>query len=471
MAGANGKAMQKQAAQSVYTLVVGLGKTGLSVVRYLRQRGEQVMVADSRDLPPALADCRARFPEVEVRTGAFDEALFCAAHRIVVSPGVPLQTPAIAAAAADGIEVCGDIDLFAHENSAPVIGITGSNGKSTVTALVADMARRAGLEACAAGNIGLPVLDVLLRDDSDRLQLVVLELSSFQLESLQSLPMQAAVVLNISADHLDRYDNLAAYAVSKQVIYDNARCRVVNLDDPLAMPALPAEAECIGFTLAEPAAGQFGLRPRDGQVWLCRGDEYLLDADSVKLRGRHNLQNMLAALALGTAAGLPMAAMLESLKAFAGLPHRTQWLACIDGVNWYNDSKATNAGAAIAALEGLPGRHVLIAGGQAKETDFSALARVVAGHCRAVILLGRDAPLLERAICRAAVEADCELPVQRADDMSHAVALAGEKAQPGDNVLLSPACASFDMFRNFEARGEAFAEAVRQWAARREGEA
>jgi UDP-N-acetylmuramoylalanine--D-glutamate ligase len=437
--------------QAVYTLVVGLGKTGLSVVRYLRALGETVIVVDSRDIPPGLATLKNSFADVEYFTGAFDVSLFVNAHRIVISPGVPLIEPALVKARKNNIEIIGDIDLFAHEVLAPVVAITGSNGKSTVTTLLALMATRAGLNAVACGNIGTPVLDAL----DDDVELYVIELSSFQLETLQYLPMKAAVVLNVSADHLDRYENLTAYATSKQAIYENAEVMVVNRDDALASGVIRTAGRKLAFTLNAPAENEFGLcqAADDQAIFLCFGQQQLVEADQLKIKGRHNLQNALAALALGYAVGLSMESMLAALVEFKGLPHRAQFVAEINGVNWINDSKATNVGATIAALVGLPGKHVLIAGGEGKGADFSELSDVVRQHCRGVVLMGRDASII------AAVMPD-SIPVKTVTDMQAAVYAAQTMAQVGDNVLLAPACASFDMFDNFEHRGDVFIQSV-----------
>lgn len=446
--------------QAVYTLVVGLGKTGLSVVRYLRALGEAVVVVDSRDIPPGLNVLKEEYEGVEYHTGKFHVSLFVNAHRIVVSPGVALTEPALLAARRKNIEITGDIDLFAHEVKAPVVGITGSNGKSTVTTLLALMATEAGKNAVASGNIGVPVLDSL----EENIDLYVLELSSFQLESLQSLPMKAAVVLNISADHLDRYENVAAYAMSKQVIYANAETWVLNKDDLLAgaicddrkttSDLIQVNNNQIRFTLHKPAANEFGLcECKQGSVYLCFGEQKLIDVDQLKMKGTHNLQNALAALALGYAIGLPMKKMLQVLKDFTGLAHRTQFVAEIKGVSWINDSKATNVGATLAALTGLCGKHVLIAGGDAKGADFSDLTDAVRQHCRAVVLLGKDAKKIKAILPEG-------VAVESVSDMRAAVQAAQTLAQVGDNVLLAPACASFDMFENFEHRGNVFIHEV-----------
>ena len=432
-----------------YTLVVGLGLTGLSVVRHLHLLGESMVVVDSRDIPPALNEFKQTFSDIPLHTGKFDSRLFVNAQRIVVSPGVPLSDPALQQARDNGVEITGDIDLFAHEVDAPVVAITGSNGKSTVTTLLALMANRAGVDAAAGGNIGLPVLDLL----NDPKQLYVLELSSFQLETLNSLPMAAAVVLYVSPDHLDRYSDINAYAMSKQVIYENASRAVINRDDDYVSKMLNHQQNAIGFTLNKPAAGDFGLCEKDGEQYLCAGDESLLSTADLKIRGQHNYANVLAAMALGSSIGLPMSAMLDAVREFPGLEHRTQWVAEINGVNWFNDSKGTNVGATLAAIEGLPGKHVLIAGGQGKGADFLPLRNIAEQRLRAVVLIGEDAEKIAQAI-------DQVVPVKFADDMDDAVHLAAGFAQPGDNVLLSPACASFDMFQGFAHRGEVFMKAV-----------
>jgi UDP-N-acetylmuramoylalanine--D-glutamate ligase len=432
-----------------YTLVVGLGITGMSVVRYLHELGESIVVVDSRDIPPALNEFKESFSAIPLYTGKFDNKLFINAQRIVVSPGVPLSDPALQQASDSGVEITGDIDLFAHEVDAPVIAITGSNGKSTVTSLLALMANKAGVNAVAGGNIGLPVLDLL----HDSKELYVLELSSFQLETLYCLPMAAAVVLNVSPDHMDRYADVNAYAMSKQVIYENAAHAIINRDDAFVSKMLNLQNNVIGFTLSKPVAGDFGLCEKEGRQYLCAGDELLLSTAELRIRGQHNYANALAALALGSSINLPMQAMLDALKEYPGLEHRTQWVAEINGVNWFNDSKGTNVGATLAAIDGLPGKHVLIAGGQGKGGDFSPLRNIAEQRLRAVVLIGEDAEKIAHAI-------DQVVPVKIASDMSEAVRIASDFAEQGDNVLLSPACASFDMFQGFAHRGEVFMQAV-----------
>ncbi len=436
--------------KSIYTLVVGLGVTGLSVVRYLSALGERVVVVDSRDIPPGMKSLKESFPDIELHTGKFKSSMFIAARRIIVSPGVPMSEPCLQEAKERGVEITGDIDLFAHEITVPVVGITGSNGKSTVTTLLAEIAKCAGINAVAGGNIGTPVLDLL---DNDY-ELYVLELSSFQLETLHDLPMDVAVVLNISPDHMDRYDDLNDYVMSKQEIYRRTKTCVINRDDNLAN-AQPYSCEnIIGFTLQKPSNADFGLNEYEGKVFLCHGEQALLSVAELRIKGLHNIANVLAAMAMSSALNIPQHFVLEAVKNFSGLAHRTQWLAEKDGTNWFNDSKATNVGASIAAIEGLPGMHVLIAGGEGKDADFSPLAEIAEQHLRAVVLIGRDAENIETAL-KGLVK------TVYANDMSGAVAKAAELAQIGDNVLLSPACASFDMYRSFEHRGEVFIDAVR----------
>jgi UDP-N-acetylmuramoylalanine--D-glutamate ligase len=435
------------------TLVVGLGKTGLSVARYLSRQGVPVAIVDSREQPPGLARSRAGLPaDVALFLGGFHKDAFERAEQIVLSPGVSMHEPEIAAARARQVPVVGDIELFAQAAKAPVIAVTGSNGKSTVVVLLSAMARRAGLDVRTGGNIGTPALDLIEADEPD---LYVLELSSFQLETLQSLQPQASVVLNISDDHLDRYRDIQDYAAAKQAIYRHAALQVVNLDDPVAAALADAQQPIAGFTASAPAANEYGLLEVAGETWLARGEVRLMPASGVRMAGRHNLVNALAALALGEAAGLPLTAMVETLGEFQGLPHRMQYLTEHNGVRWFNDSKGTNVGATLAAIEGVDGQVVLIAGGDGKGADFSPLAAALQRKGQGTVLIGKDAHLLEAALQDA-------VPVRHADDMPQAVQLAAGMAQPGDCVLLSPACASTDMYRNFEARGEAFMQAVRE---------
>ena len=439
------------------TLIVGLGETGLSLARFLARQGEPFEFVDSRSHPPGLEAVRREWPDVRVALGPFDRRRFRRARRIVVSPGVAMSDPALVAAQAAGAECVGDIELFARTADAPVIAITGSNGKSTVTELVGALLAAVGVEARTGGNLGPPALD-LLSGSSSAPDCYVLELSSFQLEVTDSLKPDAAVVLNLSADHLDRYRDMAAYGEAKARIYAGARVAVVNRDDPAAANLLRQAGEVIGFTLGEPVVGDFGVRRIDGRDWLVHGDRPLLPRADIALAGRHNLANALAALALVTAFGVDPAVAAPALTTFTGLPHRMQLVIEHDGVRWYNDSKGTNVGATAAALTGLDGPVVLIAGGDGKGADFSPLAELVAARARAVVLFGRDAGVIAAALGDAA-------PIDRVDDLAAAVARAAEHARSGDSVVLSPACASFDQFSDYRERGEAFVAAVREQVA------
>ncbi len=448
--------MQREATDREKTLVVGLGKTGLSCVRYLAANGVVAAVADSREHPPGLDELRQEFPDTALFLGEFQSSVFEAADRLVLSPGVPLALPVIQSALAKGIPVVGDIELFAQAVKAPVAAITGSNGKSTVTTMLGEMARRAARAVKVGGNLGEPALD-LLDPDAD---LYLLELSSFQLETTYSLKPKVAVTLNISADHMDRYRDLEHYAQTKASIYRDAEVCVYNRDDAVVMAMREGQGRALYFTLDEAVESDtFGLARRDGELWLCCGKEPLVAASALKVPGRHNLANALASLALGAALDLPMEAMVSGLIDFRGLPHRTQFVAELNGVSWFNDSKGTNVGACVAALVGFgadsaQGQTVLIAGGDGKGADFAPLKGAVEKYARAVVLIGRDAALIENAL-------QGVVPVVHAGSMTEAVDLAADLAQRGDQVLLSPACASFDMYRNYQERGELFMDAVR----------
>jgi UDP-N-acetylmuramoylalanine--D-glutamate ligase len=449
------------------TVVVGLGKTGASCVRYLARRGLPVSVTDSRPAPPGLAELAGLKDRVNLRLGSFDLGLLDGASQVVMSPGVSPEEPIAATARSRGIEVVGDVELFARDLKAraapaPVIGITGTNGKSTVTTLVAHMAAAAGRRVLAGGNLGEPALDLLAQPVPD---LYVLELSSFQLDSSTSLVLSAAVVLNVSADHLDRYASVAAYAHAKSRIFMHAATRVINLDDPwvVAMRASPDArrgaggagapgADEITFSIQRSDA-DFSLLRSGAQISLARHGEALLDLTRMKIGGLHNAANALAALALGEAARLPLAPRVAALTTFAGLPHRSAWVAEIDGVRYIDDSKGTNVGATLAAVSGMPGPLVIIAGGQGKGQDFAPLAAAFRDKVRRVILIGTDAPAIAAALAQVC-------PTDPAHSMEDAVRAAQRAARPGDTVLLSPACASLDMFRDYAHRGDAFAAAV-----------
>lgn len=434
-------------------VVVGLGKTGLSCLRYLAAQGANIAVTDSRTEPPGLKELRQEFPNIPQVMGELSRELCLQAQRLIVSPGLSLQEPVIAAATQQGIPTIGDIELFAQAAKAPIVAITGSNGKSTVTTLVGEMAKTAGWRVKVGGNLGTPALDLL---SADKVDLYVLELSSFQLETTYSLQAAVAVILNLSEDHMDRYSSLEDYLIAKQRIYQHCQKAVINRDAGAIYPAnLP---HCHSFGLNPPDAENFGLREENGRMFLAQGSSKLLDVAELKIKGRHQQANALAALALGSAVGIPLPAMVETLRYFQGLEHRCQWVAAKAGVSWFNDSKATNVGAALATLEGLgsdiSGKLVVIAGGLGKNADFRPLAPSLQRYARQLILIGQDAPLMAAALTDS-------VDIDYANSLEQAVTMAQNYAQSGDAVVLAPACASFDMFNNFEHRGEVFMAAVR----------
>ena len=443
-------------------VVVGLGKTGASCVRYLVKRGERVSATDTRRVPPGLEELGELAGSVDLRLGGFDLSLLEGASRVLMSPGVSLDEPIVKAARARGIEVLGDVELFAREVHAPVIGVTGTNGKSTVTTLVARMAATAGRRVLAGGNLGEPALDLLAQPTPD---MYVLELSSFQLETTSSLVLKAAVVLNVTADHLDRYPSVEAYARAKGRILANASTVVLNADDPWVLAMRDKEyradaARTVTFSI-ERTDTDFYLVRSGTQIFLARRGERLLDIARMRVSGLHNAANALAALALGEAVGLPSAAMLDALEVFPGLSHRSSWVADIGGVRYIDDSKGTNVGATMAAVAGMQGPLVMIAGGEGKGQDFKPLAGAFRGKVREAVLLGKDAPAIAAAlegVCRTQTVASTEpvAAMEAAVDAAHRIAVTG------DTVLLSPACASLDMFRDYGHRGDAFAAAVQK---------
>jgi UDP-N-acetylmuramoylalanine--D-glutamate ligase len=443
-------------------VIVGLGVTGLSCARYFQRLGQPFTVIDSRENPPGLSELRQQCPQARVQLGTFNSDDLRGASRLVVSPGIALTEPALVDAMEAGVRVCGDIDLFCAEARAPVVGITGSNAKSTVTQLLGNMAARAGVRVAVGGNLGTPALDLL----DDEVELYIVELSSFQLERAGNLGLEVAVVLNLSDDHMDRHGNMPEYHRAKHRVFLDCKKVVFNREDPLSRPIQTDQLPHWSFGLQGQDLHGFGLLQQGGEEFLARGFTALMPCSDMAMLGRHNIANALAALALGAAVDLPMEAMLAELREYTGLPHRCQVVAEIDGVSFVNDSKATNCGAALAALRGLSSgaNIVLIAGGQGKGADFTQLADEIARCCRAVVLLGEDAPLLEEAIRG-------RVAVHNSDSMSAAVSVAREQACAGDVVLLSPACASFDMFTGFAARGQAFMDAVLEHAACVNGEA
>ncbi len=438
--------------QAADTVIVGLGVTGLSIARFLANRGVPFAVTDNRENPPELSTFKSEFPHAPLALGRFDENLCKQARRLLVSPGVALSEPIIQTARECGIGVAGDIELFARHRRAPIVAITGTNGKSTVTSLVATMIEESGLKARAGGNLGTPALALI---DDTELDVYVLELSSFQLETTESLTAEAAVVLNVTPDHMDRYASLDDYAGAKQRIYGGTGVMVINEDDERVAAMTEVDRAMIGFRLGIPRGDGFGVRECRGEHWLAQGGDELLPVSALRIGGRHNIANALAALALGTAISLQRQAMLNALREFRGLPHRCEWVACLRDIDWYNDSKGTNVGATCAAIRGLGATRplVLIAGGDGKGADFRPLSDAVSAHVRAIVVMGRDAPRIKSALAEA-------VPLLEAKDMQEAVFQAEQLAIPGDAVLLSPACASFDMFRNYAERGDVFMRAV-----------
>ena len=468
--------MTVTAAKPSSAVIVGLGRTGLSCARYLHSHGWRLAVTDTRQRPPELARLTELDPRIPVSVGGLDTRLLDDAVCVVASPGVSLAEPFFVEARRRGLEIVGDIELFARAVNAPVVGITGTNGKSTVTTLLGRMAERAGLRVRVGGNLGEPALDLLgTGQEPHPTQLYVLELSSFQLEATTSLDLKAAVVLNVSPDHLDRYASVEAYSEAKARIFARCDTAVINLDDPLVV-AMPRPGQrTLSFSLRASIGADYACRTvtqhagkgrdfspfgatRDSQWWLTRTDEPLMPLSAMKIQGLHNAANALAALALGGALGLAMPAMLAELASFPGLPHRSQWVADIHGVTYINDSKGTNVGATIAAVSGMQGPLVMIAGGDGKNQDFALLADAFRGKVHHTVLLGRDA-----AAIASALQGVCTLELSAS--LEEAVRAAARAAQPGDTVLLSPACASLDMFRDYTHRGAVFTQAVKELAA------
>ncbi len=446
-------------------LVLGLGDTGLSLTRWLCGHGAKVRVADTRINPPHAAKLERDFSGVSLHTGPYRPAAFSDIDAIAISPGVPLRESLVQGAAARGIPVVGDMELFARaladeEYSPKVIGITGSNGKSTVTTMVAELCKAAGLNTMVAGNIGLPVLDALTESQAKPPDAYVLELSSFQLETTSSLVLDAATMLNLTEDHLDRYDSIDTYSAAKARIFTHCRHQVLNRDNSYSMAMLKPGLHISFFGRSAPlGAGHWGVESLRGESWLFEDQTPLMPTAELPLAGGHNAANALAALALARSIDLPYEPLLGALKRFRGLPHRVEKVMEIGAVDFYDDSKGTNVGATVAALDGMRERVVLIAGGDGKGQDFSPLRDIVAKRARAVVLIGRDAELIATAIAASGV------PILRAQSMDQAVRLSFQASKAGDRVLLSPACASFDMFNNYGHRAQVFIDAVRALAA------
>ena len=454
--------MKQWSGQTV--LVIGLGETGLSLARWLSEQGANIRIADSRKEPPGVAILRRDLPQAELHCGAFKDALLQGIDRIAISPGVPLAEPFVQRAIARGIPVEGDIELLARQLATndyrlttKVIAITGANGKTTVTSMVGAMCAAAGLDTQVAGNISPAVLDAL-RGREQQPQVWVLELSSFQLETTRTLDADAAVVLNITEDHLDRYaGSMDAYAAAKARIFSGNGVQVVNREDERSAAMLIPRRRQVSFGLNAPATeGEWGIAREGEVIWLMQGTQKILRADELQVSGMHNVANALAALALCRSLGMPLQPLVTALKAFKGLPHRVEKVAEVNGITYYDDSKGTNVGATEAALKGLGKPAIVILGGDGKGQDFSPLKEAVAQHARAAVLIGRDAALIEKAL------QGCGKPVLKARDMDEAVSIATANAQTGDAVLMSPACASFDMYRSYLHRAEVFIAAVRK---------
>lgn len=432
--------------QGKKVFIIGLGLTGLSCVDFFVTRGVTPRVMDTRVVPPGLE----KLPEnVERWLGSLNDDWLQNADLIVASPGMALAHPSLMAAADAGVEIVGDIELFCREAQAPIVAITGSNGKSTVTTLVGEMAKAAGWQVGVGGNIGLPALMLL----DNPAQLYVLELSSFQLETTHSLQAAAATILNVTEDHMDRYPlGMQQYRAAKLRVYENAVVCVVNADDAMTMPVRGADKRCVSFGAD---VGDYHLNHQQGSTWLRVKGEKVLNTAEMNLVGQHNYTNALAALALADAVGLPRASSLKALTTFGGLPHRFQLVHEHNGVRWINDSKATNVGSTEAALNGLQvkGTLWLLLGGDGKSADFSSLARYLQGERIRTYCFGRDREALAALRPEIAVQTET---------MAEAVQQIAAQVQPGDLVLLSPACASLDQFKNFEQRGDLFAQLARE---------
>jgi len=427
---------------------VGLGATGLSIARYLQRGDMKAMFFDSRDEPPGIEELAEIFPDAEILLGDID--LPKGIKRVIASPGVPDSHPLLAAAKQNKIDVVSDIELFSEETAAPFIAVTGSNGKSTVTTLLYHMCRSGGRNVLAGGNLGEPALDLLSQNQPD---VYVLELSSFQLHRTQNLPAQVAILLNISPDHLDWHADEHEYRQSKYRVFREAGAAVINRADPEALNYTNHCDRVVSFGLDAPKDGQYGLRIDDGQTYLARGETLLLSCGELAMYGLHNQLNALAALAAGELLGLDLAAMLQVLVEFPGLPHRMQFVARVGAVDYINDSKATNVAAAVASIESVDTMLVLVAGGDGKGGDFNDLADAVVDKLRAAVLIGKDAEKIAHTL-------DTVKPVSFADTMDTAVSMAADCAEPDDTVLLAPACASLDQYSNYMERGDSFCKAV-----------
>tara|TARA_B100000745_G_scaffold82254_1_gene51174 strand:- start:972 stop:2330 length:1359 start_codon:yes stop_codon:yes gene_type:complete len=433
-------------------VIVGLGKTGLSCFRYLSNQGLNVAITDSREEPPELLELKAEFESASVYLGQINEQVLLASDQIILSPGVSLDNKSIKLSIENNIPVFGDIELFCQKAQAPIIAVSGSNGKSTVTTIVAEMTRLAGLKTYVGGNIGIPALDLLSDSTPD---LYVLELSSFQLETTYSLNAHASVVLNVSPDHMDRYSSLKDYVNTKKRIYSGQGLMVLNKDEEYIHSIIDSKRDTIYFSLGAPEGENFGLINHNNEVWLSQGNEKIINKNQLKIKGEHNISNALAAMALAGAVNVPTNIMADVLKNFTGLEHRCQLVREIDNVSWYNDSKATNVGACIASITGLCelGNIILIAGGDSKGADLSGLNPIVKKYIKRVFLFGIDANKLADVM-------GSDVDKEFVNNMNEAVKGASKIADSDDIVLLAPACSSLDMYKNYQQRGDAFISAI-----------
>ena len=435
-------------------VVAGLGISGVAAVNFLHEHGYRVAVTDSRKTPPGHDQIPS---DVQTSFGQLDQELLLQAEEIVISPGLDPQLPEIQAAIALGIAVVSEIQILRRFTDKPIMAITGSNAKSTVTTLIGLMAKDAGVKVAVGGNLGRPALD-LTKDDPE---LYILELSSFQLETTSNLHAEVAVILNMSEDHLDRHGDMMGYHTAKHRIFQGVKKVVYNRDDSLTRPLVPDATPMQSFGLNAPDMNQYGiLKENDGTMWLARGRERLLKSSEMYIQGTHNIANALACLALGEAIGLPLASMLETLKTFKGLEHRCEFVKEVQGVRYYNDSKGTNIGATLAAIDGLgaaiepqQGKVAIILGGQGKGQDFTALRDALSKYAKLAVLIGEDRAVIEQAIAGTTT-------LLHAASLQEAVELCQQNTQAHDVVLLSPACASFDMFKGYSERGHQFVECV-----------
>ena len=441
------------------SIIIGLGKTGLSVAKYFSAKGLPFEFMDTRSSPPMIEEFKTHFPDIKIEVGKLKESSLLGAKELIISPGLSIKTPEIQRAKEFGIPVRGDIDIFSKAAKAPIIGVTGSNGKSTVVALLSSILNSAGMSVGLGGNLDGPntksALDLLEGEDKD---IYLLELSSFQLETTESLGAEVAVILNLSEDHMDRYDTLEEYHDAKLRVFNGCCQLVINRDDVYSYPTKNIDVPVWDFGVEYSNSKSLGISENKGEQYITYKFEKIVAVRDLKLFGQHNISNVLAAIALALSLGVKIKHIKSAVINFSGLPHRCQWIRDVSGVGFYNDSKGTNVGATMAAIEGLGqsinGHIVLIAGGVAKGADFTPLAPLINKWAKEIVLIGKDAEEMASNFYK-------DIPTNFAQDMEDAVGIASEKASPGDVVLLSPACASFDMYKNFEHRGQAFIESVK----------